>query len=115
MTDLSARIPESAITSLARRTARLIELIERATQISPEKSVREGGAQLAELLNERIEEIRELHAMDDQDLAERVRAFALRIKMAESKVMTWKLPAPRKTAAQKSAPRANRKRVRTAA
>jgi hypothetical protein len=113
MTDLSARIPESAINALARRTTRLIDLVERATQASPEKGVREGGAQLVELLAERIEEIRELHAMDDEDLADRIRAFTLRIKLAEAKVMTWKLPGPRKSSVAKAAP--GRKRVKTAA
>jgi hypothetical protein len=115
MTDLSARIPESAITALARRTTRLIEMVERATQVSPEKGIREGGAQLAELLSERLEEIRELHAMEDDDLPDRIRAFSLRIKMAEAKVMTWKMPKPLKTAVAKAGARPNRKREKSAA
>jgi hypothetical protein len=108
MTDLTARIPESAINALARRTTRLIELVERATQSSPEKGVREGGAQLVELLGERVEEIRELHAIGDEDLPERLRAFTLRLKLAEAKVMAWKMPKARK-------PSVAKKGVKTAA
>src|SRR5258708_6206680 len=45
MTDLSARIPESAVNTLARRTTRLIDMVERATQISPDKGIRAMGVQ----------------------------------------------------------------------
>lgn len=92
---MRARMSESTVNALARRTSRLIELIETATQKSPEKHVREGGAQLVELLSERLEEIREMHAGEDDDLADRVRGFELRVRLAEAKVLEWPREKPR--------------------
>lgn len=104
MTNLGAPVSESTVNTLARRTTRLVELVERATQASPAKEIREGGKQLVELLNERMEEIRELHSMDDEELGEKVRAFTLRLKLAEEKVLSWKHPAkPRKPPVAKTA------------
>jgi hypothetical protein len=80
---------ETTVNALARRTSRLIEMIETATQRSTEKTVREGGAQLVELLTERLEEIREMHAGEDDDLVDRVRGFELRVRLAEAKVLEW--------------------------
>ena len=89
MSELRARVPESTVKALARRTTRLCELVDRATSVSPHKQIRDGGAQLIDLLNERMEEIVELQAMEDEDLPERLRAFTMRIELAELKVMTW--------------------------
>jgi hypothetical protein len=119
MSNLSSRVPEATVNAIARRTARLIDLVERATQASPHKQVREGGAQLIDLLGERIEEIRELHAMDDEDLPDRIKGFKLRLSLAEEKVLTWKLPKTRKPSITPGArsPRTRRpsKREKTAA
>ena len=110
---MRARVSETTVNALARRTTRLIDMIERAAQPSPEKHVREGGAQLVELLSERLEEIREMLAVEDDDLGDRVRAFDLRVKLAEAKVLEWPLPIARrpKPAARPAKPR----RVKTAA
>lgn len=105
---MRAKVSETTVNALARRTSRLIEMVERATSLSPEKTVREGGAQLAELLAERLEEIREMHAIEDEDLADRVRAFEIRVRIAEAKVLEW-------PQTQKPAKRAQRKPVKSAA
>jgi hypothetical protein len=90
--EMRARVPESKVNALARRAAKLSEIVERATQSSAEKSIRDAGAQLIELLSERIEEIRELHQLDDEDLIDRMNMLALRLKLAEAKVNAWGLP-----------------------
>jgi hypothetical protein len=113
---LRARVSESTVNALARRTSRLIEMIERATQRSPEKHVREGGSQLVELLSERLEEIREMHSIEDDDLIDRVRGFDLRIRLAEAKVLEWPQIKPRRNKpAAKTAKRPQKKTVRSAA
>jgi hypothetical protein len=109
MSHLSARVPESTVNALARRTARLIEVVERATQTSPHKAVREGGAQLVELLGERLEEIRELHAMEDEDVVDRIKGFKLRLSLAEEKVQRWNLPKPKRPIQVPSARRPRRR------
>src|SRR5262245_59128910 len=113
---MRARVSESAVNALARRTSRLIEMVERATARSPEKQVREGGAQLAELLAERLEEIREMHAIEDDDIADRVRAFELRVRIAEAKVLEWpQMKARRLKPEAKPAKRPHRKTEKSAA
>lgn len=89
MQDPRSAATESLVLALAKRTARLSEMIDRATSSSPAKEVRETGAQLVELLGERMEELRELHAMEDDDIADRLRAHAARLALAEQKVNTW--------------------------
>lgn len=107
---LRAGVSESTINAIARRTARLIEMVERATQASGEKQIRDGGAQLVELLSERIEEIRELFASDDEELTERIKGFLIRLKLAEEKVTTWPMPpeVKRAKAERKKAPKARK-------
>jgi hypothetical protein len=92
MDALRSRVPESKVTALSRRTARLCEQIERASQSSPHKEVREIGAQLVDLLSERFEELKELHQMEDEDAVDRINAFEIRIRLAEQKVATWRIP-----------------------
>lgn len=94
MSEIRARVAESAVNALARRAARLSDLVERATQTSLIKEIREGGSQLVEVLGERIEELRELHALEDDDLADKMRIFSIRLRLAEEKVQSWKLPKP---------------------
>lgn len=113
---MRAKVSESTVNALARRTSRLIEMVERATARSPEKQIREGGAQLAELLAERLEEIREMHAVEDDDLADRLRAFDLRVRIAEAKILEWPVMKPRRSKVEaKSSKRPPRKAVRSAA
>ena len=109
-----ARVSESTINAIARRTTRLIEMIERATQSSPDKLVRDGGSQLVELLTERIEEIRELHGNEDEELIDKMKVFLIRLKLAEEKILGWPMPAlPKKPKAER-APRRPRKRAHAA-
>lgn len=95
--DPRARVPETAVDALARRTARLSEMIERATHSAPDKAIRDAGKELVDLLGERVEEIRELHAMEDDDLPERLRIFRIRLKLAEAKVLSWPSSKARKS------------------
>ncbi|MCK6551200.1 hypothetical protein L6R52_35525 [Myxococcota bacterium] len=101
MNELRVRVPESVVNALARRTARLTELVERATQASKVKEIREGGAQLVELLSERLEELKELVAMEDEEVPDRIRAFKVRLTLAEAKIATWPMPKPKATAGVK--------------
>ncbi len=98
MTNLGVEVPQSTLTQLERRVVRLSALVEQATQISPHKKVREGGALLMERLGEWIDEIKELSDIGDADVHDRIRSFSLRLKLAEEKVKTWPVPARYKKA-----------------
>lgn len=92
MTKLGVQVPETIIVSLEKRAARLASLVESATQASPERPIREGGALLIDRLGEWVEEIKDLREMGDEEVTEVIRSFATRLRIAEEKVKAWPLP-----------------------
>ena len=92
MQSLGQALPESAVTRLERRVARLSALLEVATQQASDRQIRDGGAQLIERLGEWLEDIKDLREVGDEDVHEMVRSFELRLKLAERKVDGWAIP-----------------------
>lgn len=90
--NLEVHVSDSLIRHLERRAARLIVLVETATQASDERSVRDGGAQLVERIQEMVEELQDLRAAGDSDLPELVEAFHRRLYIAQKKVDGWNIP-----------------------
>lgn len=89
----------TTLESLMRRALRLIDRVERAVQNHPDRAIRAGGARLSELMEEWIDELRILDEDRDEAYEDRARAFARRLRLAESKVDTWPTPGSRRKAA----------------
>lgn len=102
------KISAKVLKGLEARATRLSEQVERATQASPDRDVRDGGSRLADVLEEWLQDIHEMHQADDEELAERVLSFRTRLFLAEKKVATWNVPAKRRTS---KAPKERRRRT----
>jgi len=90
--NLEVHVSDALIRHLERRAARLVLLVETATQASAERSVRDGGAQLVERILEMVEELQDLRAAGDSDLPELVEGFHRRLYIAQKKVDSWNIP-----------------------
>ena len=98
-------VSNAIIDHIEGRAAKLVLLIEAATQASQERKIREGGAQLVERIIENMEELREKQANQDIELAEAVDVFHRRLYLAQQLVDTWNIPASiRKRLEKKTAP-----------
>lgn len=115
MTKLGVEVAEATITSLERRVVRLVALLEIATQKSPNKTIRENGARLADRLAEWMDDIKDLREVGDEDVTELIKSFELRLKLAESKVKDWPLPASARAELEGRPRRRRGKKVRPAA
>ena len=93
MTQLGVGVSESLIRRVTERAAKLAFIVEVTTEISPSKKIREGGAQLIDRLNEWVEEIRDLHEAQDDEIEDRLKSFIVRLRLAEAKVTQWPIPA----------------------
>lgn len=82
-------ITQQHIQTLEDRAHALAERVESATRNHPDRDVRQGGSKLAEVLEEWLDEIHDLHAEEDEDLSAKVLSFRLRLTLAEKKVETW--------------------------
>ncbi len=107
------KLNADVLKTLEARAMRLSNKVERATQDSPEREVRDGGSRLADVLDEWLQDIHELHQSGDDELEERVLSFHTRLALAEKKVDTWHIP-KRKRATKKKKARASRPRKRAA-
>lgn len=83
---------DAVLRYLERRAARLVGLIDAASQASDDKKIRDGGAQLVERIVELVEELRELQKAEDDGLPEAADVFHRRLYLAEKKVDTWNIP-----------------------
>lgn len=93
MSNLGApTVSDSVIRHLERRAARLVLLVETASQSSPEREIREGGAQLVERVIEMTQELLELKDAGDDSLAEVADVFHRRLYIAEKKIEAWNIP-----------------------
>ena len=90
--NLEVHVSEALIRHLERRAARLVLMVETATQASAERSVREGGAQLVERIQEIMEELQDLKAAGDTDLPDLVEGIHRRLYIAQRKVDGWNIP-----------------------
>jgi hypothetical protein len=93
MTKLGIEISDSTMAQLERRVAKLMALLEIATHKAADKKIRENGAQLSDRLAEWIDDIKDLREAGDEEVAERISSFTLRLKMAEDKMKNWPIPA----------------------
>ena len=81
----------------------LVDRVEKATANHPDDRIRLGGNRLAEVLEEWLEELQEMHASDDGDFVQRLEQFELRLKLANRKVDTWPKPKRRRKKRKKAA------------
>lgn len=78
---------------LEQRTAKLVALVETASQANKDKQVRDSGAQLVERIAEMLEDLYALSQADEEDFMEAAELFHRRLYLAEQKVETWNIPA----------------------
>lgn len=78
---------------LEQRTAKLVALVETASQANGDKRVRDQGAQLAERIAEMMQDLQELAQADDDGFMEAADVYHRRLYLAEQKVETWNIPA----------------------
>jgi hypothetical protein len=90
--NLEVQVSDALIRHLERRAARLVLLVETATQASAERGVREGGAQLVERIQEMMEELTDLRAAGDTDVPDLVEGIHRRLFVAQKKVDAWNIP-----------------------
>ncbi len=94
MSNLGApTVSDSVMRHLERRAARMVLLVEAASQNNPDRKIREGGAQLVERILEMTQEILELKDAGDDSLAEAADVFHRRLYIAEKKIEAWNIPA----------------------
>lgn len=85
-------VSEGLMRHLERRAARIVLLIDAATQGHDDKKVRENGAQLTARILEMVEELRELRAAEDASLMESIEDFHARLHLAQSRIDGWDIP-----------------------
>jgi len=110
MRDTTRSISDKSLSQLSTRAQRLATTVESATKISSDATVRREGARLGEVLEEWLEDIKGLLERQDATAADRLESFETRLRMAESKVDRWNVPAsviaqstPRKKSAKQQA------------
>lgn len=86
---LGVEIPQANVDALETRAHRLIVAVDKATQDNPDRRVKVAGGQLAERILEWVEEIKDLREVGDDDVAEVMRSFSARLKLAEKAVAAW--------------------------
>ncbi len=86
-------VSDGVMRYLDKRAARIVLLVETATQGSADRKIREGGAQLVEQVIEMVEALHELKATGSEELAEAADLFHRRLYLAEKKIEGWNIPA----------------------
>jgi hypothetical protein len=86
---MSAIVSEQMMRSLTERANRLADRVELATRRSPRPDVRRDGARFGEVLDEWLDDIKELREIGDEHLRETVQSFNARLDLAEQKVKAW--------------------------
>lgn len=89
---MSNDINQRQLQILTKRAHKLVADVERATEHSPDRDIRKGGAKLSEVLEEWLDGIHTMADSDAEDLNETILSFATRLKMAEEKVARWPMP-----------------------
>ena len=89
---LGVDIPKSYMNALEARALRLTSVIDAATSQSPDRLIRDSGAQLSDRIVEWVEEIKELLELGDEEVFERIQSFVTRLHIAERKIQSWPLP-----------------------
>ncbi len=108
-------IPQSKIDALEARAVRLSALVDAATHSSENRNTRESGSLLADRIMEWVDEIKDLRAIGDKDVLEKIQSFSMRLHMAEQKIKSWPLPKElRKEFAPKKSRKRNKNSVRAA-
>lgn len=86
------KISEQHLKALAKRAGKVAAIIELATRSSTNADVRREGARFGEVIQEWLEDIKELVATDDAAAEERAASFRARLRHAEDKIERWQLP-----------------------
>lgn len=93
MSNLSApTVSEAVMRYLERRAARVVLLVETATQTNPDRKIREGGSQVVEQVIEMVEALHELRDAGSEELPEAADLFHRRLYLAEKKIEAWNIP-----------------------
>jgi hypothetical protein len=101
--------------ALSKRANKIATIVEIATRSSNDANVRREGARLGEVLQEWLEDIKQLVDAEDVTAAERIASFRARLRLAEKKIEHWQLPQAVLDRAVETAPNTKGGRKRKAA
>ncbi|MCC7383687.1 MAG: hypothetical protein IT384_17735 [Deltaproteobacteria bacterium] len=116
MSQVEKTAAEQRLKSLQKQASKLAELVELATRTATRPEVRRDGARFAEVLEEWVDDLKDLIETQDESTAEKLASFQTRLNLAEAKVEHWKLP-PELLARAANAParREKKRHAKTAA
>jgi CRISPR/Cas system CSM-associated protein Csm2 small subunit len=89
---VAVKINDRHVKALAKRAAKIAAVVEMATSSSSNPDVRREGGRFVEVLQEWLDEIKDLVNNDDANALDRVESFRARMRLAEKKIEQWQLP-----------------------